>query len=200
MARTFVMKAAISSGVSRLQDLTDVDGFGAEDNMVLGYDEATEQWVPQTISALFDLNFIGLEDTPSSYAGQATKLVRVKATSDGLEFFVPTLKTLSDVDPAMAPENGDVLTFLDGKWLAAAAGAVEFEFKDLSDAPESYIDQGGKLIRVTLDEDGVEFVDPASVGTTTATFRPGATADASAMAVMASRVLPPPVKTSSEPV
>lgn len=41
--------------------------------------------IEAAISAM-PTDFLGLSDTPSSYEGQASKTVKVKATEDGLEF------------------------------------------------------------------------------------------------------------------
>ncbi|UTC29889.1 putative tail protein [Bajunvirus bajun] len=150
---------AISSGVGRLQDLSDVDGTGAVDGMILSYESTGEKWVPVTVANLFNLAFTGLSDTPNNYTGAAKKFVRVNAAANALEFFVPSLTSLSDVNETLAPDDGEVLTFLDGKWISAPVGAATIKFTDLNDAPDSFTGQGGKAVVVKESEDGVEFVE-----------------------------------------
>lgn len=65
--------------------------------------------------------FTDLTDTPSSYAGEGLKGVRVNAAEDALEFFDVDLNSLSDVDleSAHVPIDGDVLMFdsASGRWI-----------------------------------------------------------------------------------
>ncbi len=79
-------------------------------------------------------SFLALTDTPSSYAGQANKFVRVNAGNTALEFtdqIVPSvsgqpaptgaiLDDLGDVTIAL-PTAGQILTYSSGQWVNAAA-------------------------------------------------------------------------------
>jgi len=82
-----------------------------------------------------DLNFIGLEDTPSTYENSAGKIPVVRFEEQGLIF----------KDPSEVFEVG-ALTFL-----------------ELTDTPADYTGQQFKVVRVTKDEDAVEFYDLESV-------------------------------------
>lgn len=55
-------------------------------------------------------------------------------------------------------DQTDLQSALDGK---ADDGDIPTGLTDLDDFPASYTGQGGKLLRVTTGEDGVEFVDPS---------------------------------------
>lgn len=97
--------------------------------------------------------FTGLEDTPSSYGGSATYLVRVNGAGNALEFV-------------------DASTVFDG-----ATG-----FLELDDTPSSYAGQAGKYVRVDSSETGLEFTDTISsnnsvkCGETLGIFTPSASA------------------------
>ena len=82
-----------------------------------------------------DLNFIGLEDTPSTYENSAGKIPVVRFEEQGLIF----------KDPSEVFDVG-ALTFL-----------------ELTDTPIDYAGQALKVLRVTNDEAGVEFYDLESV-------------------------------------
>ena len=82
-----------------------------------------------------DLNFIGLEDTPSTYENSAGKIPVVRFEEQGLIFKDPS----------------EVFT----------VGALSF--LELDDTPVDYAGQALKVLRVTNDEAGVEFYDLESV-------------------------------------
>lgn len=79
------------------------------------------------------VQFTGLEDTPNSYAGSATYLVRVNSGGDALEF----------VDPSSI--------------IAGNTG-----FLELDDTPSSYAGQAGKYVRVDSSGTGLEFTSSIS--------------------------------------
>lgn len=67
--------------------------------------------------------FVSLIDTFASYAGQAGKLVRVKATEDGLEPSELTLTELSDVDTTGIADGYTIIwDAATSTWLVAATG------------------------------------------------------------------------------
>lgn len=67
--------------------------------------------------------FVSLIDTFASYAGQAGKLVRVKATEDGLEPSELTLTELSDVDTTGIADGYTIIwDAATATWLVAATG------------------------------------------------------------------------------
>ena len=80
--------------------------------------------------------FTGLSDTPSAYAGEGEKLVRVNAGETGLEFVeaaaggATTLGDLTDVD-ATGASSGDVLTY-DGTGWEPQAPASESAGVDIN--------------------------------------------------------------------
>lgn len=120
------------------------------------------------------MTFLQLLDTPSDYTGAADELVKVNGTEDGLEFI-----TISDTIDLLGNVEGDVLyrgasgwTVLppgtagqilstagpsaDPLWIDPPSGAVAFT--DLTDVPHTYIGQAGKLVRVNMTPDGLEFI------------------------------------------
>jgi len=109
-------------------------------------------------------DFLSLIDTPDKYEEQGGKVLRVKATEDGIEFIdIETGATvfigLNDV-PSSYEEQG-------GKYLRVKATEDGIEFADvetgasafieLSDVPSTYEGHGGKYLRVNTTEDGLEF-------------------------------------------
>jgi len=64
--------------------------------------------------------FLGLTDTPGSYAGQAGKGVRVNATPDGLEFY-----DIVDTDEKVKAQSGDTAGYLEDVVVDLDAGVVD---------------------------------------------------------------------------
>jgi hypothetical protein len=102
--------------------------------------------------------FTQLSDVPSSYVGEAGKVVRVNATETGLEFFLLQLVTafiqLSDVPNSYSGQALKVLR------VNALESAIEFFtslFTDLGDVPTSYTGAAGALVAVNAAENGLEF-------------------------------------------
>jgi len=161
---------ALSSGVSRLQDLSDVDFLSSTptDGLILAFNGSEGKWQATPSSDLGGAeNFLELTDTPADYTGDALKVVRVKGSEDGLEFItlplIPTtLGQLSDVEEATGKTAGDFLRWIDGVW-QPDPGVAATNFLTLSDTPDSYTGQAGKLVRVKASADGVEFVTPPTI-------------------------------------
>ena len=68
-----------------INDLTDVDTTGKNTGRILEFDASGNLIVGDKNGGATQ-SFIGLTDTPSSYAGQGGKIVTVKLAEDGLEF------------------------------------------------------------------------------------------------------------------
>lgn len=206
---------ALSSGVTLLTDLSDVDMVSVAplNGDVLQYNGT--DWVPGSFSAS---SFLGLTDTPANYTAAAGKFVRVNSTPNGLEFHTltiadipefpsfsagealmvlqvngagdglewvslaaattPALTELDDVDQDASPTDGQIIY-----WDVAD---TEWKFKDntiltLTDTPDDYTAQAGKILVVKSTEDGVEFANVVtgalsidySFSTTTADADPG---------------------------
>ena len=157
---------ALSSGVTRLQDLTDVITTPVMDGQVLAYILAEEKWRPATIAEVLNVAFIGLTDSPNSYVGQSGKMVRVKETEDGVEFIAPedvagaqTFLGLGDTPATYLGSPGMVVVVnetMDGLAFAPASTA---DFLSLTDAPASYVGQAGKAVFVNDEEGGLIFKD-----------------------------------------
>jgi len=71
------------------------------------------------------LNFKDLADTPSSYSGQASKVVAVKSTEDGLEFVSPAAMALNDLTDVTisSPSSGEYLRYDGANWVNSAIQA-----------------------------------------------------------------------------
>ena len=79
----------ISKVGSKLSDLGDVSIDSAiSDGQVLAWDGANLKWKPITSSGGSGgaSSFLGLSDTPDSYAGMGSLYIKVKPTEDGIEF------------------------------------------------------------------------------------------------------------------
>lgn len=81
-------------------------------------------------------SFLQLNDTPSSYTGYGSYLVRVKPTQDGLEF-VPAA--------------------------SGGGGGGASSFIDLMDTPSSYTTYSGCFLLVNPTETGIEFKNPNEI-------------------------------------
>ena len=126
----------IPDGQSRL-----ISAYGGVDMIVAAEPQAS-------------VNFLALEDTPSSYTGNNGKFLTAKMDGTGLEF----------VDAAVFP----TLTDNETKVLAVKADGTGVEWIDigaitaftgLDDTPASFTGAGAKLLAVKSDETGIEFVD-----------------------------------------
>lgn len=107
---------ATSSGVSKVQDLGDVDYSSLPTNdQILVFQTSDQKWHPQNSPT----SFVGLADVPNSYTGAAGEVVRVNGTANGLEFHELALNDLSDLS-AGSPADGDSLIYdhTSGKWVA----------------------------------------------------------------------------------
>lgn len=145
-----------------LDDLADVDTSTAGNGQVLVRDGPGNKWVPATL-ALGSTTFTGLTDTPSTYAAQAGRFIRVNAGANALEF----------ADVRSVPTGGDtgqVLTKTD----------IGYDWIDNADSSATYPDFGGnagKQLTVNETETGVFWSgeDAGVIGSTgIATSRVGA--------------------------
>ena len=161
---------ALSSGVSKLMDLTDVDPTDAAEGLVLTYDATAEKWVPATVAEIVAVAFTDLTDTPNAYTGQAGKLVTVAGDADGLEFKAPAdfgfatqFTDLEDVPSAYTGKAGFVVVVnatsdgLDFVEIETGGGGAA-TFLELSDTPNDYTDDANKKLRVNAGSTAVEFV------------------------------------------
>lgn len=107
---------ATSSGVSKIQDLGDVNYSTPPTNdQILIYRTSDSKWHPTTAPS----TFVGLSDVPASYATHGYQVVRVNGTENALEFHVLALADLEDIN-APSPADGDALIYdhTSGKWVA----------------------------------------------------------------------------------
>jgi len=107
----------------KLGDLTDVNAETPNDNDVLSWDAGTSRWIAVTGGVS---GFIGLSDTPASYAGSAGYFLRVNATSAG--YF---LRVNATPDAIEFRSPAQVLSDLSGQ----AGAAFSWNDKNLEDVP-----------------------------------------------------------------
>ena len=127
--------------MARIEKYNKVDNPDVED-IVIGTDKDDNNQTKNfrigdilSMAEGVDLNFIGLEDTPSSYDNSAGKIPVVRFEEQGLIF----------KNPSEVFSLGD-LTLL-----------------NLDDTPSEYTGESLKVLRVKSDESGVEFYDIESV-------------------------------------
>ena len=105
-------------------------------------------------------SFIGLSDVPASYVGHANNSVTVNSGATGLTFgpIVPTLLGhLADVEAGTGtPGQGDFLRWVDGVWQADTY-TPKFGFRDLTDAPSSYVGHANQAVVVNSGATGLTF-------------------------------------------
>lgn len=97
-----------------------------------------------------------------SAASNAKKKVQI----GNLPLGAGSLDDLSDVDLTTTPPvNGDVLTYnsAGGIWKPGAGGGGASSFLGLTDTPNSYTGQAGKVVVVGATETGVEFTDTVDI-------------------------------------
>lgn len=107
-------------------------------------------------------NLTDLTDTPSSYTGEASKLLAVRADESGVEFIPNTTATaLTDLtDTPSSISDGTVLV---GSSLGPTYQAKPYidTMEGLTDV-DGYVGNGQKLYRIKASEDGVEAINGAN--------------------------------------
>jgi hypothetical protein len=112
--------------------------------------------------------FTDLTDVPASYAGQANKVVKVKADESGLEYSsaaAPTVFTgLTDAPASYTGQAGKVPIVNVGE-TALVFGDPVSTYLALTDTPASYAGQAYRVVSVKGDESGLEFTAAAAPST-----------------------------------
>lgn len=163
-----------STSFFQLSDAPDPTGQGGK---VLALNEEASELVWVDVEGGGAASFFELTDAPSG-EGQGGKVLSVEADGTTLSWialptFEGTTKFFELTDIPTVATNG-------GKFLALTADATALEWKDvvvptklteMSDVPDTYTGQAGKLLAVNSDEDGVEFIPaPVSVQVVQLTF------------------------------
>lgn len=97
-----------------------------------------------------------------SAAGNVKKKVQI----GNMPLGAGSLDDLSDVDlTTTPPADGDVLTYegTSGLWIPGAGGGGASSFLALTDTPNSYAGQAGKVVVVGASENGLEFTDTVDI-------------------------------------
>ncbi len=153
-----------SSGASRLVDLTDVSIIptSADNGKVISWNSTTNRFVLSTSSGSGTTTFLGLTDTPASYAGEVGRLVAVAPNEAGVFFVDPvdTFLELKDTPASFQSEGGKFVR------VNAAGTALEFAavsggattFLALTDTPSSFTGSAGRFLRVNSGTSAIEFV------------------------------------------
>jgi hypothetical protein len=123
------------STTDSINALSDVSYLGTPaDGQALLWSTALSAWTPGTVSSggggSAATTFVALTDTPSNFAGAASRFVKVNSGATGLEFVAGvqssdlsaiSINSLSDVDTATsAPSVGQVLKWNGTNWVPAA--------------------------------------------------------------------------------
>lgn len=143
----------------------DIDFRNPLDGYTIVYDAANRKWEPaaQSGGGGGASYFLGLTDTPSSYAGHTGKVPKVKGTEDGLEF---------DAIVGLAPAGGASGYVLkkasaadyDFVWALDEGGSGATEFIGLNDTPAGYTGAGDKVVKVNSGATALEFVAQGAGG------------------------------------
>jgi hypothetical protein len=105
--------------------------------------------------------FINAGDTPSTYTGQAEKILAVNSSEDAVEFKYITFLLPDDTPSSYTDQAGKVVQVNDTED-GLEFGEISDNFTGLTDTPSTYTDEGGKFLRVNDAEDAVEFTDTIS--------------------------------------
>lgn len=168
-----------------LQGLIDVNNANFWEGMILIVDSNCDHVYvdPQTLfESYLPATFLSLSDTPSTYTGSATYLVRVNTAATGLEFIDP-LTQWRLADELVASQAGQPSGYLENILIGTAGQILvntiwpnivlsidpsfitwATEFIGLTDCPNSYSGQAGKYPVVNQTETGLEFADAPGFG------------------------------------
>lgn len=120
------------------------DGIG-----VVYFDTDTQQFYSWNGSAFMLAGvsvFIGLTDVPNAYTGEGGKLVKVKATEDGLEFVAPSAGSGDVTGPAGATsDNIAIFDDATGKLLADGGKKIS-ELEPAKGVDDNYVTDAEKII------------------------------------------------------
>lgn len=155
-------KFALQPVARTLAALDDVSVAAVENGQVLAWDEVQGKYIPFTLPAPPEAGattFTGLTDTPDDYAGLAGRVLRVNATEDGLEFYIPpTPSKLTDLD-----DTPKELTGLGGYHLRVNAAETGFDLAPADENPLPPAGATGQVLTKASDADNdVEWKSPAS--------------------------------------
>lgn len=116
--------------------------------------------IEQTETRISNLEFTDLNDTPTTFSGQALKFLKVNQNGTGVTFDNISFLDLSDTGTTFSGNANKLLKVNSIESSIEFAAPEDFlELKDLSDIPNSYQNLGGKVLTVKADETGVEFQD-----------------------------------------
>ena len=110
--------------------------------------------------------FIGLPDTPASFAGEQGKLLRINSSQNGVEFFELTSSTINSL--ATLTGLSDTPTGITGNYLLVGSGSQFIyqpyinSFTGLNDTPSIY-GSTGYALRISSDNK-IEFYKPTFSG------------------------------------
>ena len=135
------------------------------------WNEPEQEW--KTLINTNILNFINLEDVPSTYSGYGNKILAVNNTEDGIWFIDNDLGTsgysgYSGVDGTIGIDGTsgysgysgvDGTIGIDGtSGYSGYSGVVgDGTFTDLTDVPDTYSGHSGKVVYVNSTENGLTF-------------------------------------------
>jgi hypothetical protein len=122
--------------------------------------------------------FLGLTDTPASYAFQGGRVPRVTIAEDGLEFYslpepfdtdaihVNVDSEILGIPDKPVPSTYDIVVIEDSEdgWekkqvaIGNLPGGGASTFLDLTDTPADYTDDAGKVVAVNAGETALEFI------------------------------------------
>lgn len=168
-----------------LQGLIDVNNANFWEGMILIVDSNCDHVYidPQTLfESYLPATFLSLSDTPSTYTGSATYLVRVNTAATGLEFIDP-LTQWRLADELVASQAGQPAGYLEDILIGTTGQIVvstvwpnvvlsidpafitwATEFIGLTDCPNSYWGMAGMYPRVNQSETGLEFSSAPGAG------------------------------------
>lgn len=101
------------------------------------------------------ISFLSLTDTPNTFTGSTGKFLTVNAEGTALEFV-----TGAQFPSLTGNANRFLMVNADGTGVEWAVPNIVTNFVALTDTPNSYSGQAGKLVRVNSASSGLEFITP----------------------------------------
>ncbi len=161
-------------GTCGLLDFADEDNMASNSATAVPSQQSVKAYVDNSIAG-FSTTFLGLTDTPSSYSGQGSKIVRVNSGATSLEFG-PVLGTMAEAATSSYYTKTDIdgFAFLDASDIGATVQGYDADldawaavsptsYLTTTDAASTYLPLAGGTMTGNIGFSGAQTVDGRDV-------------------------------------